>query len=175
MLSGSKVTWSHTVIGQMSQITVWAACPITVERRQVTELHQSNTITQKAGPSHVSSQHLLVPSLLPSFLPPYVSPDTGRQDSFWTHQPNSPGARARDAGVPLNTRQDWQSDRKRARPKHPVLPHCEQKIHVIQRKYRQAYTDKKIEEQGNFGGFFDVWSANYDLDRFLFHFKDQNT
>lgn len=28
--------------------------------------------------------------------------------------------------MPLNTRQDWQSDRKRAKPRQPVLPHCGQ-------------------------------------------------
>lgn len=135
-------------IGQVSQTAVWVACPISARCSQVTVLHLWNTSNMSClSPSHVNSQHHLFsrldPSLLPSFLPPWVSPDTGRQDSFWTHQPNSPGARAREAGVPLNTRQDWQSDRKRARPKQPVLPHCHQKTEICTLIWTYTNTLKK--------------------------------
>ncbi len=121
--------------GQASQIIVWVACPVSDRWSRVTVLYFWNTHNMSLVPPmstpNISFSVKLSPSPLPSFLPPWVSPDTGRQDSFWTHQPNSPGARARKAGVPLNTRQDWQSDRKRARPRQPVLPHCGEKTRFM--------------------------------------------
>lgn len=124
---GKRIKWPDHTAPKVCERTV--VCPVSRECGEVTLAHFRNSVQQESSPSHANSQHrfLLVRltlSLPASFLPPWVSPDTGRQDSFWTHQPNSPGARAREGGVPLNTRQDWQSDRKRARPRQPVLPHC---------------------------------------------------